>query len=177
MVRNAVLFQANHAKVFPDNLVIPYLVKFLNSPVSKFLDNPANLYLVNNVNPFHAKNADQCHLKNAKTFRLRYAVEAAVLAVVMAAQAVDEDTRAEEDTVIMVKIILSIAALHCELQVFSKIAFSLILYSRSFNWSKVIERAHPKIICPLISGQCVTLLFSISSYFQYTGLNLMCVYR
>merc|ERR1712061_85682 len=41
VVRNAVLFQANHAKVFPDNLVIPYLVKFLNSPVSKFLDNPA----------------------------------------------------------------------------------------------------------------------------------------
>merc|ERR1712226_604550 len=96
VVRNAVLFPANHVKMFQDNLVIQYLAKFQNSPV--------NLFLVSNVNPFHAKNAGQCHPKNAKTFRLRYAVEVAVLEVVaIAAQAADEDTRAEVDTAIMAK--------------------------------------------------------------------------
>jgi len=105
VARNAVLFPVNRVKMFQDNLVIQYLAKFQNSPVNRFPDNPVNLFLVSNVNPFHAKNAGQCHLKNAKTFRLRYAVEVAVLEVVaIAAQAADEDTRAEVDTAIMAKI-------------------------------------------------------------------------
>ena len=105
MVRNAVLFPVNRVKMFQDNLVIQYLAKFQNSPVNRFPDNPVNLFLVSNVNPFHAKSAGQCLLKNARTFRLRYAVEVAVLVVVViAAQAADEDTRAEVDTAIMAKI-------------------------------------------------------------------------
>lgn len=85
VVRNAVLFPVNRVKMFQDNLVIQYLAKFQNSPVNRFPDNPVNLFLVSNVNPFHAKNAGQCHLKNARTFRLRYAVEVAVLVVVVIA--------------------------------------------------------------------------------------------